>query len=56
MTDMYDEFDDPVECWWCEDTFERDDLKETNLGLMCERCIEAIRSRGEKVVVYEGGK
>ena len=47
-------FEEPTECWWCEETFEKEDMCNTNLGLMCSRCVDAIRSRGEKVIVYKG--
>ena len=36
------------ECDWCHD--EADDLIKTDLGMLCERCITAIRSRGETVL------
>ena len=42
--------DDEVrKCSWCELEFETDQLTPTDLGMLCERCIMAIRSRGEQV-------
>lgn len=39
-------------CFWCENEFEDGELIETNLGLLCEDCIRALKSRGEEVVIY----
>lgn len=38
-------------CFWCEDVFELSEIYHTNLGPLCSHCIEAIRSRGEKIKV-----
>jgi hypothetical protein len=39
-------------CFWCEEVYDLGDLYHTNLeGCLCEHCIEAIRSRGEKIKV-----
>lgn len=39
-------------CFWCEEVYDLSDLYHTNLeGCLCEHCIEAIRSRGEKIKV-----
>jgi len=38
-------------CDWCGEEFERSELRETDLGMLCDRCISAIWSRGEKVYV-----
>ena len=48
----YDD-DEPALCAWCEDEFDADQLHMTDLGLLCDRCIAAIRSRGEEVIVYD---
>ena len=37
----------PHTCEWCEEEYE--ELVKTDLGWLCERCICAIRSRGETV-------
>lgn len=46
--------DEPPMCAWCEqEAFDESDLHSTDLGLLCDSCIAAIRSRGEEVVVYD---
>lgn len=50
--DDYDD-DDEVNCEWCNCEFERSELRKTDLGLLCDHCIEGIRSRGDIVIVYE---
>lgn len=41
-------------CVWCEDLYPKSGLrKEKDMGLLCEYCIEAIRSRGEKLVIED---
>jgi hypothetical protein len=41
-------------CFWCGDVFELSYLYHTNLkGCLCKHCIEAIRSRGEKIKVED---
>ena len=40
-------------CNWCENDFDKSELTKTDLGMLCDRCIAAIRSRGEEVIVYE---
>lgn len=47
----YDE-DELRECEWCNNEFERSELIPTDLGMLCSRCIDAIRSRGEYVTTY----
>lgn len=40
-------------CAWCNcDDFVESDLHDTDLGMLCDQCIEAIRSRGEDLYVY----
>lgn len=39
-------------CSWCEEEFDMSELHHTDIGVLCDRCLAAIRSRGEKVVVY----
>lgn len=38
-------------CSWCGK--EQEETKPTSLGYLCDQCLRAIRSRGEKVQVYE---
>lgn len=45
--------EDMIKCEWCEEDYEEFDLVETNLGMLCEHCIRAIRSRGEEVTEIE---
>lgn len=45
--------DEETVCAWCENDFENDMLHSTDLGMLCDRCIAAIRSRGEQVTVYD---
>lgn len=48
-----DEDEDALcKCEWCENEFERSELIPTDLGKLCSRCIDAIRSRGEYVTTY----
>ena len=43
---------DVCECGWCGEEFETSELIPTDLGMLCEHCIMAIRSRGEKLTVF----
>lgn len=38
-------------CDWCHEEFEEGELRKTSWGNLCENCISAIRSRGERIVV-----
>ena len=39
-------------CIWCEDLFPKSELrKELNMGYLCDTCIQAIHSRGEKLII-----
>ncbi len=40
-------------CDWCKNDFLEDQLTDTNLGKLCDRCIQAIRSRGERVEIIK---
>lgn len=41
-------------CEWCKEDWPLSELKkEKNLGLLCPQCIEAIRSRGEKLTIED---
>lgn len=41
--------DDVRKCSWCGEEFDTTELIPTDLGCICERCLTAIRSRGEQV-------
>lgn len=43
--------DDVCKCDWCNGEFDSTDLVPTDLGMLCETCIIAIRSRGDDVAV-----
>ena len=47
----FDEEEEECTCEWCNGTFGISDLVKTDLGMLCERCIMAIRSRGEDVAI-----
>lgn len=42
-----------AECSWCRETFDKSELHNTDIGVLCDQCLEAIRSRGEKVTVHD---
>lgn len=42
-----------VECWFCGDEYEVEELYHTNIGCLCNRCIEALWSHGEKPMVCD---
>lgn len=44
--------DDVRKCSWCNGEYEASDLIPTDLGMLCETCITAIRSRGEDVIIF----
>ena len=43
--------DDVRRCSWCNGEYDTTDLIPTDLGMICENCIMAIRSRGEDVCI-----
>lgn len=45
--------DEAIECEWCGERFAVDELHNTDLGMLCDHCIRAIRSRGEEVIDYD---
>lgn len=47
------DIEEPRVCVWCSETFDRSEVHMTDIGLLCDTCITAIRSRGEKVAVYD---
>ena len=45
-------FEEHFLCVWCEDLFPKSELrKEVNMGYLCDTCIQAIHSRGERVTI-----
>lgn len=48
---MPQEDEETCKCEWCEEEYEPDQLHETELGMLCDRCIAAILSRGEHIWV-----
>ena len=43
-----------IKCNWCEEEFEESELvKEKYLGHICWHCVQAIKSRGEKLYIEE---
>lgn len=51
--DIEDSIEDPRTCIWCGEVFARADMHRTDIGIMCDRCITALRSRGEQVTVCD---
>jgi hypothetical protein len=48
----YDDIEDYRQCTWCEEWFcDTEVVKEINLGCLCHRCVAAIQSRGEKLII-----
>ena len=39
------------ECTWCKEEYEVSDLTQTDIGLLCDKCIRAIKSRGEDLIL-----
>lgn len=36
-------------CDWCEEDYPVDELQKTDVGMLCDRCIRAVKSRGEEI-------
>lgn len=51
---IWDEYDEENVCDWCGEEYEEGYLKNTNCGKLCDRCIAAIRSRGESITITYG--
>jgi hypothetical protein len=49
IDDESDYGDDMASCAWCDAEYLEDELKLTDRGMLCDKCIGEIRSRGEKV-------
>lgn len=44
--------DDEAICTWCGEIYDKSELEnEQNLGLLCDSCIRAIKSRGESLTI-----
>jgi hypothetical protein len=49
-----DSYDRYVRCTWCEEIFTEDQcVFEADMGWLCDRCYEAILSRGEKLTIIK---
>lgn len=52
--DAYDPDEDMQECTWCNELYPEADMRyEHDLGWLCYTCIQAIKSRGEKLTFEE---
>lgn len=49
---MFESDKDIVKCEWCGEEYELRDLIATDVGSICEHCLQAIISRGEPITVY----
>ena len=50
--EIYSDYHNYFLCQWCEELFSENDLmRELDIGYLCEHCIEAIHSRGEKLFI-----
>lgn len=45
--------DEPHERIWCGQECDENELHTTDIGRVCDRCIAAVRSRGEELAVYD---
>ena len=43
------EIEEPAKCEWCGEYVAEEELISTSIGNICERCKQAIESRGEEV-------
>lgn len=48
---IWDEYHEENVCDWCGEEYEEGYLKNTDCGKLCDRCIAAIRSRGESITI-----
>lgn len=54
LVEEMEENEDIVECTWCNDLFPKDQCRyEVDLGYLCSRCEQAIKSRGEDLTFRE---
>lgn len=55
LVEEMEENEDTVECKWCNELFDKSECRyEVDLGWLCDRCQQAIKSRGEQLVFIEG--
>ena len=55
LVEMMEENEDIVECKWCDELFDKSECRyEVDLGWLCDRCQQAIKSRGESLTFREG--
>ena len=54
LVETMEENEDEVECTWCNELFPKSECrKEVDLGYLCSRCEQAIKSRGEDLTFRE---
>lgn len=55
LVEELEENEDTVECKWCDELFDKSECcYEVDLGWLCDRCQQAIKSRGETLTFREG--
>ena len=55
LVEEMEENEDTVECKWCDELFDKSECRyEVDMGWLCDRCQQAIKSRGEQLVFVEG--
>lgn len=55
LVEAMEENEDTVECKWCDELFDKSECRyEEDLGWLCDRCQQAIKSRGETLTFREG--
>lgn len=55
LVEEMEENEDTVECKWCNELFDKSECSyEVDMGWLCDRCQQAIKSRGEQLVFVEG--
>lgn len=55
LVEEMEENEDTVECKWCDELFDKSECRyEVDLGWLCDRCQQAIKSRGETLTFREG--
>jgi hypothetical protein len=54
LLEELEENEDTVECKWCDELFDKSECRyEVDMGWLCDRCIAAIKSRGEPLTFRE---